>query len=104
MSTKADLEDRLDSLETRLAIVEARLRRLSRERSTASVDDASRDRLRLSHIIRTLRRLGGSGKLDEIARGNPTITKAGTRAQLMRLVDTGDVENPSHGHYRLVKR
>lgn len=103
MATKAELEERIDTVERRVALLEARLRGLHRQRQLPHSDDFTNDRARLGHIIRILRRLGGAATLDAIARANDTITKAGTRAQLMRLVETGDVENSSRGFYALVR-
>ncbi len=102
-STKAELEDRIDLLERQFAILEKRVRNLPRSVESGEIDDDERDRVRLQHILRILRRFNGSASLDEIARENDSLTKAGTRAQLVRLIGIGAVEQPSRGRYALVR-
>jgi hypothetical protein len=102
-STKAELEDRIDLLERRFGILENRVRNLARSIESGDLDDDERDRVRLQHILRILRRFNGSASLDEIARENDSLTKAGTRAQLVRLIEIGDVQQPSRGRYALVR-
>lgn len=59
MATKAELEERVDLLERRVALIEARFRTLSRTLDADGPDADERDRVRLQHIIRILRRAGG---------------------------------------------
>lgn len=103
MVTKAELEERVEILESRLSILERRMRTISRSLETEPTDD-DRDRVRLNHIIRILRKFNGEATLDQISAENDSITKAGTRAQLVRLIKIGDVEQPSRGTYALVRR
>jgi glycerol dehydrogenase-like iron-containing ADH family enzyme len=100
MATKAELEERVDVLERRIALVEAKLRGQGRP-APKHRDPDDHDRQRLQHITRILRRLGGSATLDDIARENESITKAGTRAQLVRLIEIGDVVLIKRGVFAL---
>ncbi len=56
-------------------------------------------------LIKILRRLSRPASLDEIATANAQenddITKAGTRAQLVRLMEINEVYQPKRGVYAL---
>jgi hypothetical protein len=97
-------ERRLDVLEARVALLESRFRELSRGDPDPPHTTDDRDRERLGHILRILKKLGGKASLDQIASHNSAITKAGTRAQLVRLIEIGDVIQPGRGKYALKEK
>lgn len=105
MATKAELEERIDILERRMAVVERVLKSLTRAVDGPAPTADERDRARLSPILKILRRHGGEATLDIIWREHPDhITRPGVRAQLIRLVELGDVENPERGLYAVTRR
>jgi hypothetical protein len=105
------LLERVSLLEQRVAALESRPydgdasadppQKEAKSEAMITAAGAARDRERLSHILRSLRQLGGSATLDQIASANNHLSKAGVRAQLVRLCLNHDVYQPKRGEYAL---
>jgi hypothetical protein len=98
------LEQRVQVLEARVSLLENQLRSYVQSSAADADGNEQADRVRLGHIVQILRRLGGTATLDQVASQNKSITKSGTRAQLVRLCEIDAVRQPRRGHYSLVER
>ena len=96
------LEEQVIRLGRRVAVLENQLTEISKNRPVFKVDRTEYERSRLQHLKKILQRLGGEASLKEVSRLNSSITKAGTRAQLLRLVAIKDVKVSRRGVYVLM--